>query len=106
MGSHWVAADGVYNHHLAADVGALWLAIFVVTLAALASGSQPLVRLVSAAWLVHAVPHLLYHVGHRAVLAGGDQIAELGGLAGQIVIALFCLVASRPSQAQRGTPNI
>jgi hypothetical protein len=105
-GSHWVAADGVYNHHLAADVGALWLALFVVTVAALVSGSRPLVRVVGAAWLVEGVPHLLYHLGNRAALPGSDQIAELAGLAVQIFIALFCLVASGSSQSSDETENI
>ena len=43
FGLNWVAMDGPYNHHLASDVGAFFLAMGVVTAAGitLPAGSAP-----------------------------------------------------------------
>ena len=96
-GHRWVGLDGPYNHHLASDVGALSLALAVVTLAGLATRSQAMVRTAGVAWLVSALPHLVYHLGHRGGLTSTDRIASLGGLALQVVLALLCVMAAPPS---------
>lgn len=98
-GHHWVALDGPYNHHLASDVGSLSLALAVITLAALATRSEAMVRAAGVAWLVSALPHLVYHVGHRRDLTSMDQVASLGGLALQVVLAVLCILAAPPSPA-------
>src|SRR5256885_3835110 len=51
-GRHWVAVDGPYNEHLTRDVGALYLALAVVTIAALFTLAPLVVRVASWAWLV------------------------------------------------------
>jgi hypothetical protein len=89
--------DGPYNQHLASDVGVLSLALAVVTTAALVTRSQAMVRTAGAAWLVSALPHLVFHLGHRSQLPTGDQMASLVGLALQVVLASLCLVAAPPS---------
>lgn len=103
MGRSWIGLDGPYNQHLAGDVGALSLALAVVTLAALSSRSQAMVRAVGLAWLVSALPHLLYHLGNRGHLPTADQRASLGGLALQVVLAAFCVLAVPSSPVPAST---
>ncbi len=103
-GHHWAGVDGPYNHHLTSDVGALSLALLVVTVAAVASRSQAMVRTAGVAWLASTLPHFIYHFGHRHVLANGDQLASLGGLALQVVVAALCVVAAPADGAEARTP--
>lgn len=65
FGLNWVAMDGPYNHHLASDVGAFFLAMGVVTAAALYYANGLLARVAGAGWVVFSIPHLAYHVAHR-----------------------------------------
>ncbi|WP_067699812.1 hypothetical protein [Nocardia jejuensis] len=71
FGMHWVSVDGPYNHHLAADVGAFFLAMGVMTAAALWYRDSMLGRLAGLGWLVFGVPHFLYHALHRPADLGG-----------------------------------
>ncbi|WP_306361267.1 hypothetical protein [Nocardia sp. CC227C] len=64
FGMRWVSVDGPYNHHLAADVGAFFLALAVVALAALYLMDSMVARVAGVAWAVFGLPHLLYHVTH------------------------------------------
>ena len=63
-GHRWVVLDGPYNEHLLRDVGALYLARLVLTLAAARRPAPDLVRLTGEVWLVFSVPHLAYHSAH------------------------------------------
>ena len=100
-GHHWVAVDGPYNHHLAGDVGALFLALFVVTVAALFVESAVLVRVAGVAWIVSGAPHLLYHLGHRAGLGSGDQAVSLGGLVTYVVLGAVCVALAPALERDR-----
>ncbi|GAC1432441.1 MAG: hypothetical protein NVSMB62_29200 [Acidobacteriaceae bacterium] len=92
LGRHWIGLDGPYNHHLATDVGALFLALAVVTGFAAWSLSRELLRATGLAWVVSAGPHLLYHTTHRAGLMTGDWIASSVGLAIQVALGTLCAV--------------
>ncbi|MBF6172132.1 hypothetical protein [Nocardia blacklockiae] len=65
LGLNWVAADGPFNHHLSADVGAFFLALAAVSGAALYYGDSLLARVAGLGWLVFGVPHLIYHAVHQ-----------------------------------------
>ncbi|WP_051020430.1 hypothetical protein [Nocardia araoensis] len=85
FGTQWVAADGPYNHHLTADVGAFFLALTAVTIAALVMNRTSAARLAGVGWLTFGVPHFLYHVLHKP--------AELGAVSFTAsLIAAFLLV--------------
>ena len=68
LGMRWVAGDGAYNEHLVRDVGGLYLALLVISIAAVRSTSQ-LRRVAGAAWLVFSVAHLTYHLAHLDALS-------------------------------------
>ena len=80
-GETWVAVDGPYNQHLVGDVGALNLALVVVTVWALVTLDRRLVQVASVAWLVYSVPHLSYHSTHRDPYETGSLVAALTSLA-------------------------
>lgn len=63
FGRHWLPQLGPYNEHLSRDVGALYLALAVLSAgAAWRAGDTYLVRLTALVWLVFSVPHLIYHL--------------------------------------------
>ena len=92
IGQAWIAIDGSYNEHLVRDVGALNLALFVVTAVALVKLDRLLVQTTAVAWLVYSVPHLLYHATHTDPFDTGDLIGALGGLALNVVVPIVLLV--------------
>jgi hypothetical protein len=100
-GHNWIVVDGPYNHHLAGDVGGLFLALAVVTTWAAVSLSTPLVRAAAAAWVVSTVPHVLYHLGHRAGLSSTDFVGVIGGLAFYVVVAVAVWVLAEPKMNHR-----
>ncbi|WP_225726999.1 MULTISPECIES: hypothetical protein [unclassified Nocardia] len=55
LGMHWIAQDGPYNHHLATDAGAFFLALGVVAAAAAYLNTGNAARLAGLGWLVFAV---------------------------------------------------
>ena len=92
-GRSWVGVDGPYNEHLVRDVGALQIALAVLTLFALVQLSRGLVQATAVAWIAWAGPHLVYHFRHRDVLPDGDVAAVLGSsvLALGLAIVLLAL---------------
>lgn len=105
VGRHWVEIDGPYNHHLVSDVGALFLGLAVVTIAAIATRDRLLARTAGAAWVISSVPHFLYHLTHRAGLGAADWVASLSGLGFWVGLGGLCLFAATPdpNQARRVT---
>ncbi|WP_216897155.1 hypothetical protein [Nocardia alni] len=65
FGLDWVAMSGPYNHHLAFDVGAFFLALGAVAAAALFYADSLLVRVAGAGWVVFGIPHFIYHAANR-----------------------------------------
>jgi hypothetical protein len=91
-GRQWVALDGPYNQHLVTDVGALNLALLVVTVVAIITVQRVAVVAAAAAWLVYGVPHFVYHATHRDPFETGDVVASLTSLSLAIVVPVVLLV--------------
>ncbi|MEV0294005.1 hypothetical protein [Nocardia sp. NPDC050710] len=70
FGMQWIAVDGPYNHHLASDVGAFFLALGAVSLFALIRGGSALAQAAGTGWTVMALPHLIYHASHKPAEMG------------------------------------
>lgn len=100
LGRHWVSLDGPYSEHLIRDVGSLFLALLVMTVAAWAApGERGLTRLVGLAWLAYAVPHLVYHYLHLDVFDPVDQALNVVVLAVTVLVpAYLALAPGRPSR--------
>lgn len=94
-GRDWVSSAGPYNEHLVRDVGGLYLALGVMTLWATLTLRTDLLVAVGLAWEVFSIPHLVFHVGHLDGLEAFDKVAEVGSLAGTVVLAAALIVQSR-----------
>lgn len=90
LGRGWVGREGdAYNEHLVRDVGALFLALIVVT--AWTLWRRRPIQAVAAGWLVQGVLHFGYHVGHLDDLDVADQIGLVGSLVAVPVLAVVAL---------------
>jgi nucleoside-diphosphate-sugar epimerase len=100
IGRGWVAMDGRYNQHLIRDVGALNLALLVLTIGALVVGTRAISRIAAISWLVYSVPHLGYHLRHLTMsMPGFDKVAIVGSLSVPVlaaIVVLFDRAAPRP----------
>jgi hypothetical protein len=98
-GRVWVAVDGPYNEHLVRDFGALNLALGVVTIVAAVTLGRAVVLAAAGAWIAWSLPHLVYHVRHRDVYDGLDQVLNLTALAGALVLPAIVVITElrRPS---------
>ena len=107
FGRGWVAMDGRYNQHLIRDVGALNLALAVVTLGALWIGTRAVAKLAAAGWLVYSVPHWVYHLRHLSMpMSGGEKVAVMVSLSLPIAASVAVLCAPRRSLASaRSVPD-
>jgi hypothetical protein len=93
LGRGWISAgDASYDEHLVRDVGALLLALIVVTL--WCAWRREAMAAVAVAWLVQGVLHLGYHVGHLEGLSGADKAGLVVSLALVPILALVALFAS------------
>ncbi|WP_307817794.1 hypothetical protein [Nocardia acididurans] len=97
LGMRWVRGDGPYNHHLAADVGAFFLALGAITAVALWYRDSVLARAAGLGWLVFGVPHFIYHLLHPAdgVTGFGLVLNVLATLAIPLLGLACILVAPR-----------
>ena len=96
LGRGWISHQGdQYNEHLVRDVGALFLALIIVT--GWTVWKQRPGRPVAVAWLVQGVLHLVYHAGNLDGLGTADKIGLVGSLVTVPVLALIALWAGRPA---------
>src|SRR4051812_45587120 len=93
LGFTWVSAARPYDEHLVRDVGALYLALLVVTVLAWLRPASVRPWVAGLAWLVFGVPHLVFHAAH----AGAGDAAEVAALAASVLLAaVACLPAGQP----------
>jgi hypothetical protein len=97
FGRTWVSVDGPYNEHAFRDFGNGQLAIAVVLLAAFLRPQRYLVRTAALAYLLGAVPHLLYHANHLDLYDTGDQVANLIALGATVVLPTILLLGTARS---------
>ena len=100
LGRGWIARPGdAYNEHLVRDVGALFLAMVIVT------GWTVLRRRpglgVAVAWMVQGVLHLAFHLGHLDGYGTVDKIGLIGSLVTVPSLAVVAVWAGRRSQRNR-----
>lgn len=95
LGRGWISVgDATYDEHLVRDVGALFIALIIVTV--WAAWKQQAMAAVAIAWLVQGVLHLVYHLGHLEQLDRVDQVGLVISLTAVPVLALVTLWASTP----------
>lgn len=96
LGRGWIANDGPYNEHLIRDVGALFLALIVVTVwTVLRNGS---LRPIAAAWVVKGVLHAVYHGRHLDGLTTADKVGLMASLVLVPVLAVIALTVETTNE--------
>jgi hypothetical protein len=92
LGFTWVSEAGPYDEHLVRDVGALYLALLVVSVLAVLRPAVVRPWVAGLAWLVFGIPHLVFHAAH----AGAGDAVELAALAVSVLLgAIACLPAGQ-----------
>jgi hypothetical protein len=95
-GHHWVSAVGAYDEHLVRDVGALYLGALVLLVLAWVWLDRRLVQGALISYAVAALPHLIYHCTALDNFSTGDAVAEIGGLAVNVLVPIGLLTITRP----------
>jgi hypothetical protein len=90
-GHPWVAMLPGYNEHLLRDLGGLNLGMGVVLAVAAVRLDAVLRRTAVAGYLLYALPHLVFHLGHLHGFATVDVIGQVVTLILQVVVALAVL---------------
>ncbi|WP_159054220.1 hypothetical protein [Streptomyces sp. AS58] len=95
IGAPWQTRLGPYNEHLVTDMAALYMALAVVTTAAMRfADSDRFVTTVGAGWLTFCVFHLIYHLQHLSMFTTGERVALLTLLSTQTLVSAALLAPS------------
>jgi hypothetical protein len=82
----WVSLAPPYSEHLMRDYGAMNLALGLVSLVAAITMDRLMVRTALVAYLIFALPHLLFHLAHHQHYRAAAAIGETAVL---VVAALL-----------------
>ena len=96
-----VALVPPFNEHLMRDFGAAGLGIAVVLAAAVAWPIVRLTLIALAAYLVYAVPHLLFHVSHLEHHSSSDVAFVLASVGGSVAAPAVLMVATIAARVRK-----
>lgn len=89
----WASAFGPYNQHLVMDAGTAFFATGIVLGVAACWLQRPVVLTALIAYLGHAIPHMIFHLGQPGPgLPLPDQIANVLALGSGVVVAFLLLL--------------
>lgn len=101
----WVDLAPPFAEHLMRDYGAMNLALGLVTAVAAVTMSTVMVRTALFAYLLFAVPHLLFHVTHQHGHTTSQAIGETTGLTIAVLLPLALLALSWRAGPLRTAPH-
>jgi hypothetical protein len=105
-GHPWVGPLPAYNEHLIRDFGGMNLAMAVVFGVAAATLDRRLATTALVAYLVFAVPHLVFHLNHLEPFGTVDAIAQPAALVALAVLPLLLLaLAGRVNNRAHPPPS-
>jgi hypothetical protein len=87
----WVDLAPPFSEHLMRDYGAMNLALGLVTAVSAITMNRVMVRTALAAYLLFAVPHLLFHVTHHEHYTTSQAIGETTALTIAVLLPIALL---------------
>lgn len=101
-GGHlWIAPYGGFDPHLTTDLGATFIALSVLLVLAAVWMERHLVQAALVAWLILAIPHLIFHLNTLSMFEPFDYVPSLIGLGVQAVLPLVLLALTWRSPASQ-----
>ena len=91
----WVNLMPPYSEHLMRDYGAMNLALALVFIVAATTMERRLVRLALVAYLLFAIPHLIFHVMHLENFTTVAAVAQTTLLTLAVLLPLALLILTR-----------
>jgi len=91
----WVSLAPPYSEHLMRDYGAMNLALALVMVVAAVTMDRLMVRTTLAAYVVFAVPHLVFHVLHHHRYTTTEVVGETTSLSIAALLPLGLLLLTR-----------
>ena len=101
----WVSLAPPYSEHLMRDYGAMNLALAVVIFVAAITMEQLMVRAALTAYLVFAIPHLLFHATHHQHYTTTAAITETAALVVAVLLPVTLLALTRERPPVDGRPG-
>jgi hypothetical protein len=93
FGFRWVVQTGPYNEHFVKDIGSMYLALAVLTAAALwFAASDATVRITAAAWTTFNLLHLIYHATMLQMYDGRDKVLVIASLVILVLVSASLLM--------------
>ena len=90
----WVDLAPPFSEHLMRDYGAMNLALGLVTAVAAATMDRVMVRTALLAYLLFAVPHLVFHLSHQHQHTTSQAVSETTALTIAVLLPLALLALS------------
>ena len=100
-GLGWVDVLPAYNEHLARDVGALFVALGFLLIAASVRMERRLVAIALIAYLLFSVPHTIWHLFNLEPYTTGNAIGNAVTLIATVGLPLFALWTLRQGPSAR-----
>jgi Ca2+/Na+ antiporter len=97
----WVNLMPPYSEHLMRDYGAMNLALALVFIVAATTMERRLVRLALVAYLLFAIPHLIFHVMHLENFTTVAAVAQTTLLTLAVLLPLALLILTRQRRDDR-----
>lgn len=96
----WVNLLPPFSEHLMRDYGAMNLSLALVFVVAAITMERRMVRIALGAYLLFAIPHLIFHVTHLEHFTTGAAVAQTIALTLAVLlpVALLMLTAWRPTR--------
>jgi hypothetical protein len=91
----WVNLMPPFSEHLMRDYGAMNLALALVFIVAATTMERRLVRLALVAYLLFAIPHLIFHVMHLENFTTVAAVAQTTLLTLAVLLPLALLILTR-----------
>ncbi|MET9110179.1 hypothetical protein [Streptomyces zhihengii] len=99
FGDGWLTRLGPYNEHLVADTAAMFLAMTVLTTAALCHPKDNrFAQVTGASWLAFNVLHLLYHVQHLGMYSVWEKVTLVSFLSLLTIVSALLLIPVSPAR--------